>query len=65
MRGGRCEGSGGRAQPRGARGERGRSTLLLSGQVVYRVPLRESRVLKRSVDQHLRIKIIYDRSVEG
>uniref|UniRef100_A0A8C9F708 Leishmanolysin-like peptidase n=1 Tax=Pavo cristatus TaxID=9049 RepID=A0A8C9F708_PAVCR len=64
-RGGRCEGSGGRAQPRGARRERGRSTLLLSGQVVYRVPLRESHVLKRSVDQHLRIKIIYDRSVEG
>ncbi|NXT95036.1 LMLN peptidase, partial [Anhinga rufa] len=36
-----------------------------SGQeVVYQVPLKENHVLKRSVDQQLRIKIIYDRSVE-
>lgn len=33
-------------------------------QVVYQVPLKENRVLKRNVDQQLRIKIIYDRSVE-
>lgn len=33
-------------------------------QVVYQVPLKENHVLKRNVDQQLRIKIIYDRSVE-
>ncbi|NXW43639.1 LMLN peptidase, partial [Nyctiprogne leucopyga] len=33
-------------------------------EVVYQVPLKENHVLKRNVDQQLRIKIIYDRSVE-
>ncbi|KFP94227.1 Leishmanolysin-like peptidase, partial [Haliaeetus albicilla] len=33
-------------------------------QVVYQVPLKENHVLKRNVDQQLRIKTIYDRSVE-
>lgn len=33
-------------------------------QVVYQVPLRENHVSKRNVDQQLRIKIVYDRSVE-
>ncbi|NXU77946.1 LMLN peptidase, partial [Oreotrochilus melanogaster] len=33
-------------------------------QVVYRVPLKENHVLKRNVDQQLRIEIVYDRSVE-
>ncbi|NXJ54357.1 LMLN peptidase, partial [Spizaetus tyrannus] len=35
-----------------------------SEEVVYQVPLKENHVLKRNVDQQLRIKIIYDRSVE-
>ncbi|NXS08086.1 LMLN peptidase, partial [Neodrepanis coruscans] len=34
-------------------------------QVVYQVPLRENRVSKRNVDQQLRIKIVYDTSVEN
>ncbi|NXR98726.1 LMLN peptidase, partial [Oxylabes madagascariensis] len=33
-------------------------------QVVYQVPLKENHVSKRNVDQQLRIKIVYDRSVE-
>ncbi|NXQ94137.1 LMLN peptidase, partial [Sagittarius serpentarius] len=33
-------------------------------EVVYQVPLKENRVSKRNVDQQLRIKTIYDRSVE-
>uniref|UniRef100_A0A674J9P2 Leishmanolysin-like peptidase n=1 Tax=Terrapene triunguis TaxID=2587831 RepID=A0A674J9P2_9SAUR len=33
-------------------------------QVVYKVYLKENHVLKRNVDQNLRIKTIYDRSVE-
>jgi len=33
-------------------------------QVVYQVPLKEKHVLKRNVGQQLRIKIMYDRSVE-
>lgn len=33
-------------------------------QVIYRVPLKENHVSKRNVDQQLRIKIVYDRSVE-
>uniref|UniRef100_A0A8C4VVE5 Leishmanolysin-like peptidase n=1 Tax=Gopherus evgoodei TaxID=1825980 RepID=A0A8C4VVE5_9SAUR len=33
-------------------------------QVVYKVYLKENHVLKRNVDQKLRIKTIYDRSVE-
>lgn len=33
-------------------------------QVVYQVPLKENHVLKRNVDQQLRIKIVYDGSVE-
>lgn len=35
-----------------------------SCQVVYQVPLKENHVSKRNVDQQLRIKIVYDRSVE-
>ncbi|XP_039351522.1 leishmanolysin-like peptidase isoform X1 [Mauremys reevesii] len=34
------------------------------GEVVYKVYLKENHVLKRNVDQKLRIKTIYDRSVE-
>uniref|UniRef100_A0A8D2PTQ2 Leishmanolysin-like peptidase n=1 Tax=Zosterops lateralis melanops TaxID=1220523 RepID=A0A8D2PTQ2_ZOSLA len=34
-------------------------------QVVYQVPLKENHVSKRNVDQQLRIKIVYDRSVEN
>uniref|UniRef100_A0A8C3P6E7 Leishmanolysin-like peptidase n=1 Tax=Chrysemys picta bellii TaxID=8478 RepID=A0A8C3P6E7_CHRPI len=34
------------------------------GEVVYKVYLKENHVLKRNVDQNLRIKTIYDRSVE-
>uniref|UniRef100_A0A8B9J2Y4 Leishmanolysin-like peptidase n=1 Tax=Amazona collaria TaxID=241587 RepID=A0A8B9J2Y4_9PSIT len=33
-------------------------------EVVYQVPLKENHVLKRHVDQQLRINITYDRSVE-
>uniref|UniRef100_A0A8C6IRZ9 Leishmanolysin-like peptidase n=1 Tax=Melopsittacus undulatus TaxID=13146 RepID=A0A8C6IRZ9_MELUD len=33
-------------------------------EVVYQVPLKENHVLKRNVDQQLRINITYDRSVE-
>ncbi|KGL72344.1 Leishmanolysin-like peptidase, partial [Tinamus guttatus] len=33
-------------------------------QVLYQVPLRESRVAKRNVGQQLRIRFLYDRSVE-
>uniref|UniRef100_A0A8B9GLN7 Leishmanolysin-like peptidase n=1 Tax=Amazona collaria TaxID=241587 RepID=A0A8B9GLN7_9PSIT len=35
-----------------------------AGRVVYQVPLKENHVLKRHVDQQLRINITYDRSVE-
>uniref|UniRef100_A0A8D0HFU6 Leishmanolysin-like peptidase n=1 Tax=Sphenodon punctatus TaxID=8508 RepID=A0A8D0HFU6_SPHPU len=34
-------------------------------QVVYEVHLKENHVMKRNVDQHLRIKTVYDKSVEG
>uniref|UniRef100_A0A8C0GNN0 Leishmanolysin-like peptidase n=1 Tax=Chelonoidis abingdonii TaxID=106734 RepID=A0A8C0GNN0_CHEAB len=37
---------------------------LLHTRVVYKVYLKENHVLKRNVDQKLRIKTIYDRSVE-
>ncbi|KFO71619.1 Leishmanolysin-like peptidase, partial [Cuculus canorus] len=33
-------------------------------QVVYQVPLKENHVSKRNVDQQLRIKTVYDRSIE-
>ncbi|NXR77450.1 LMLN peptidase, partial [Pycnonotus jocosus] len=33
-------------------------------EVIYQVPLKENHVSKRNVDQQLRIKIVYDRSVE-
>lgn len=33
-------------------------------QVVYGVPLAEDRLVRRDVGQRLRIKIVYDRSVE-
>ncbi|XP_051841446.1 LOW QUALITY PROTEIN: leishmanolysin-like peptidase [Antechinus flavipes] len=33
-------------------------------EVIYKVQLKTNHVLKRDVDQHLRIKIVYDKSVE-
>uniref|UniRef100_A0A8C2UD21 Leishmanolysin-like peptidase n=1 Tax=Coturnix japonica TaxID=93934 RepID=A0A8C2UD21_COTJA len=53
---GRCEGSGGGFHTEGPQ------RVLVSGQVLYGAPVREGRVMRRSVDQRLRIKIIYDRS---
>uniref|UniRef100_A0A8D0C7K3 Leishmanolysin-like peptidase n=1 Tax=Salvator merianae TaxID=96440 RepID=A0A8D0C7K3_SALMN len=35
-----------------------------AGEVIYKVHLKENRVMKRNVDAQLRIKTVYDRSVE-
>uniref|UniRef100_A0A674JBI8 Leishmanolysin-like peptidase n=1 Tax=Terrapene triunguis TaxID=2587831 RepID=A0A674JBI8_9SAUR len=45
-------------------GRSGDQATMVSGWVVYKVYLKENHVLKRNVDQNLRIKTIYDRSVE-
>ncbi|KAJ1175772.1 hypothetical protein NDU88_001057 [Pleurodeles waltl] len=34
------------------------------GEVIYKVILKPNRITKRNVDQHLRVKIMYDQSVE-
>ncbi|XP_053103177.1 leishmanolysin-like peptidase [Hemicordylus capensis] len=36
-----------------------------SREVIYKVYLKDNHVVKRNVDQQLRIKTVYDRSVEG
>lgn len=37
---------------------------LFSKQVIYKVYLKENRVMKRNINEQLRIKTVYDRSVE-
>lgn len=37
---------------------------LFSKQVVYKVYLKENRVMKRNINEQLRIKTVYDKSVE-